>query len=309
MASHDHIPVLLEEAVTWLAPRPGSDVIDCTVGRTGHARRILEATSPDGRLLGIDADETAIHSARVSLKPFAGRVSLVESYFDRLAEIASEAGFSSVDGVLFDLGVSSPQIDDPTRGFSFNTDGPLNMRMGNLPVSAAGLVATADQAELARIFREYGEERYANRIARRIVSERGQTPITTTKQLANLVSHTIPGTRGPIHPATRVFQALRIAVNSELERLDRALEQSIPLLKSGGRLVIISFHSLEDRIAKRFLRREQRGCICPSDVPACVCGRVPRVRILTSKPVVPTATEIESNPRSRSAKLRAAEVL
>jgi len=295
--------------MTCLAPRSGGTFVDATLGRSGHARRLLELTAPDGRLLGIDADSHAIDSARVSLQAFAGRVSLVESYFDEIVEIAGSAGFAAVDGILFDLGVSSPQIDDSSRGFSFTQDGPLDMRMGASGRTAADIINTADQRELSRIFREYGEERYANRIARRIVAERQSAAIATTRQLATLVSRAMPGSRGHIHPATRVFQALRIVVNGELERLEVGLNSSLTLLGHGGRLVVISFHSLEDRIVKRFMRREARGCICPPDAMTCSCGHSQRLRILTPKPITPSTAETDANPRSRSAKLRAAEAL
>ena len=308
MASHDHIPVLLEEAVSFLAPKPGDDFIDATLGRAGHAGRILELCAPNGRLLGIDADQLALDSARVSLRAFAGRVALIHTYFDHIGEAAHENGFDQVDGILFDLGVSSPQLEDPSRGFSFSHDGPLDMRLGPGDITAADILATSSQAELSRIFREYGEERYANRVARRVVIQRERESIATTRQLAELVVRAIPGARTSIHPATRVFQALRIAVNHELDRLQSALEQSVGLLQRGGRLVVISFHSLEDRIVKRFFRAEARGCVCPPGDP-CVCGRLPRLRILTPKPISPSEQETKLNPRSRSAKLRAAEAI
>ena len=309
MASHDHIPVLLDEVMTWLAPRPGSDFIDATVGRAGHAERILELTAPGGRLLAIDADRKAIDSARASLQAFAGRVFLAESYFDAMKVVAAKYQFAEVAGILFDLGVSSPQLSDPDRGFSFQAAGPLDMRMGSSGPTAAEIVNEADMAELARIFREYGEERYARRIARRVVTERASRPITTTDRLAAVVSRAIPGERSAIHPATRVFQALRIAVNAELDRLESALDDSLTLLARGGRLVVISFHSLEDRIVKQFMRREARDCICGPEVPVCACGHEPRLRVLTRKPVTASSAEVAANPRSRSAKLRVAEAI
>jgi len=308
MASHEHVPVMLEEVTSYLEPHPGGRFIDATLGGTGHAKRILEMTGPEGRLLGIDADRQAIDSARVSLQAFAGRVTLVHSYFDGIGRIAASENFGAANGILFDLGMSSSQLDEPTRGFSFQQSGPLDMRMSSdSPKTAAEIIALSTQGELTRVFKEYGEERYASRISRRIVSERARQAIETTDQLASLIVRTIPWRRGGIHPATRVFQALRIAVNDELARLSLALPQSLSLLQRGGRLVVISFHSLEDRIVKQFMQTAARGCICPPDIPQCVCGKEPTLRILTGKPVRPTPFEMKSNPRSRSAKLRAAE--
>jgi 16S rRNA (cytosine1402-N4)-methyltransferase len=318
MSSHDHVPVLLEETMAYLSPRENGLYIDATLGYAGHARRILEMTSPAGRLLGVDADRLAFDSARASLQAFAGRVSLVCSYFDRLDEIAREWGFVPVDGILFDLGVSSPQLDDPGRGFSFQASGPLDMRMGpDAGHTAADIVAGASEEELARIFHELGEERYSRRIARQIVAARARSPVTTTNELARVVAAAMPRhpaagarvARQQIHPATRVFQALRIAVNDELGRLREALPRALSILRSQGRLVVITFHSLEDRIVKRFMQAEARGCICPPDIPRCACGREPRLRILTKKPLTPSIEEVKANPRSRSAKLRAAEAI
>lgn len=293
-----------------LDPQPGNPYIDATLGRAGHALRILQLTDPGGRLLAIDADPESVDSARVSLAPFAGRVILVCDYFDRLPTIAEEHGFEQVGGVLFDLGVSSPQLDNRDRGFSFQDAGPLDMRMNpQVGEPAAALLASSSQDELARIFKEYGEERYARRIARRLMSERSRRPIETTTQLASIVSSVLPPQRQPIHPATRVFQALRIAVNDELNRLKRALPGALSVLGTGGRLVVISFHSLEDRIVKQFMQSEARGCVCPPDIPQCICGHNPRLKILTRKPIRASEEEQHRNPRSRSAKLRAAEAL
>lgn len=309
MTSHDHAPVLVEEAMTWLAPRAGGKYIDATVGRGGHARRLLDLSGPGGRLLGLDADPQAIDSARVSLRAFAGRVLLEQSYFDDMVGIARKHGFEEANGILFDLGVSSPQVDDAARGFSFQAEGPLDMRMTAKGPTAADLVATAMAEDLVRIFREYGEERYARRIAGAIVRARQASPLVTTTQLAGLITRAVPGPRTAIHPATRVFQALRIAVNDELARLERGLVAALDLLRKEGRLVVISFHSLEDRIVKRFLRREASDCVCPPGLPQCVCGHVRRLRILTPKPTTPSEEERLENPRSRSAKLRAAAAL
>jgi 16S rRNA (cytosine1402-N4)-methyltransferase len=258
-------------------------------------------------VLGLDADPHALAAARERLAGFGERLVTVESYYDRMSTIVPEAGFEDSDGVLFDLGVSSAQLDRAERGFSFSADAPLDMRMGpSAPATAAEVVNTWSEAELQRVFSEYGEERYARRIARAVVAAR---PIHTTSELADIVTRAKPRGRETIHPATRVFQALRIAVNAELDRLQRALPQAVDTLRDGGRLAVISFHSLEDRIVKRFMRDEARGCICPPELPVCVCGRAPRLRIITSRPIVPSAAEVAGNPRARSAKLRVAERL
>lgn len=310
MSSRDHVPVLLQESMYYLNPHPEEDFIDATVGQGGHAGRVLELSSPNGRLLGLDADKQAVDSARVRLRPFAGRVALVSTYFDRLAVTAQESGFDQVAGVLFDLGVSSTQLADPTRGLSFQSQGLLDMRLGtSAGRTAADLLATASREELARIFREFGEERYAGRIARRIVADRAVQPILRTDQLASLVGRTVPRQASGIHPATRVFQALRIAVNDELRRLRESLPQARSVLGAGGRLVVISFHSLEDRIVKQFFQLEAKGCVCPPGLPKCICGRTPTLTILTRKPIQPSDAEIVANPRSRSAKLRAAQAI
>jgi 16S rRNA (cytosine1402-N4)-methyltransferase len=311
MEPHDHLPVLFAETIGFLDPQPNQTFIDTTIGLAGHAARILELTAPSGCLLGIDADGTAIDSARVRLEPFAGRVDLVNSYFDDLSTVAAESGFQDVDGIVFDLGVSSPQLDQAERGFSFSRSGPLDMRMGRgARTTAAELLASASGDQLTRIFRDFGEERYAARISRRIVAERRIVPLTTTDQLAELVARTVPRqATSRIHPATRVFQALRIAVNDELGRLEAALPQATSLLRKGGRVAVISFHSLEDRIVKRFFQAEARGCVCPPDAPVCFCGRSPSLKILTRRPIRPSEAEIVSNPRSRSARLRVAEAI
>lgn len=304
-----HVPVLLPETIAALQPRPGGRYVDATLGGGGHAEKILELSGPNGTLLGIDADPKAISAARSRLARFGDRLTLVETYFDDLAPVAREEGFSGVDGVLFDLGVSSPQLDQPERGFSFGGDAPLDMRFGpSAPRSAAELVNELSLEELQRIFSEYGEERFARRIAQRIVAERRTQVIHTTGQLAAIVARARPGRgRERIHPATRVFQALRIAVNDELGRLRRALPQAVGLLSEGARLAVISFHSLEDRIVKQFIRDAERGCICPPDLPRCVCGGTSTLAAVTRKPVTASPTEIEANPRARSAKLRVAQ--
>ena len=310
-----HIPVLAEEVMSMLAPVPGSLQIDATVGGGGHTERILEATDPDGRLLGLDADGAAIARVDGRLRPrFGDRLVLRQANFRDLAAVAADAGFGAVHGTLFDLGLSSFQLADTERGFGFRAGGPLDMRFDTRRgVPAAVLLATLDADELTALFRRYGEDPNARRIARAIVDERRTEPVTTAEDLAALVERVVPvNPRRPgrrTHPATRVFQALRIAVNEELEALQEGLAAAVDLLLPGGRLVVLSYHSLEDRIVKRFFAAERRGCICPPELPVCVCGRNPRLRLLTSKPVMPTASEVEANPRARSARLRAAERL
>jgi 16S rRNA (cytosine1402-N4)-methyltransferase len=303
-----HTPVLLAETVEALQPRPGRRYIDATLGAGGHAEKVLELSAPDGVVLGIDADPIALEAASTRLAPFGDRLITANAYFDDLVPVARRLGIDGVDGILFDLGVSSPQLAHAERGFSFQLEGPLDMRMGpGATASAAELVNDAPVSELQRIFQEYGEERYARRIAQRIGEARAHRPIETTQELAAIVSRAVPGGRRQrIHPATRVFQALRIAVNDELGRLRRALPQAVELLNEGGRLVVISFHSLEDRIVKQFMRDEARGCVCPPGLPACGCGRTATLRQLTSRPISASPREAEENPRARSARLRAA---
>jgi 16S rRNA (cytosine1402-N4)-methyltransferase len=308
---YDHVPVLLTETIQALQPRPGGHFIDATVGGGGHAEKVLELTIPNGRLLALDADPVALDASRMRLERFGDRVSFAQTYSDRMLEAASEYGFRGVNGVLFDLGVSSPQIDTPERGYSFQSDAPLDMRFGpGAEHSAADLVNEFSERELRDLIGEYGEERYAGRIARRIVEERTARRIRTTNHLADVISRAKPRSKSErIHPATRVFQALRIAVNDELGRLSKALPQAHELLRSGGRLVVISFHSLEDRIVKQFMRQEATGCICPPELSACVCGHTPTLRLVTRRPLTASQDEIAMNPRARSAKLRVAEKL
>jgi 16S rRNA (cytosine1402-N4)-methyltransferase len=302
-----HSPVLTDEVIAALAVERGGRYVDCTLGAGGHARMILEAGAPGAMLLGIDADPHAISLARDTLAPFAGDVELVNANFRDLAELARRHSFVPVHGVLFDLGLSSMQLAEEERGFSFQTEAPLDMRFGpEQELTAADIVNQYDETEIANIIWEYGEERFSRRIARAIVAAR---PLQTTTQLAALVSRAVPGPRGRIHPATRTFQALRIAVNDELRALESALDQALEILGSGGRLAVISFHSLEDRIVKQFLQREAKDCICPPESPVCTCGHRARLRILTRRPITPSAAEQDVNPRSRSARLRAAERL
>ena len=303
-----HLPVMADEIVETLAPRPDSLHIDATLGGAGHAERILEACAPDGRLLGLDADGAAIARGQRRLVRFGDRAVLRQANFRELERVAPEAGFGAVDGLLFDLGLSSYQLGDVERGFGFRAGGRLDMRFDtSRGRPAADLLATMDAAELTALFRRYGEEPFAGRISRAIVETRRARPIETAEQLAALVERSVPALRARrIHPATRVFQALRIAVNDELGALEAGLVASIVLLRPGGRLVVLSYHSLEDRIVKRFIATEQRGCVCPPEVPVCVCGRRPRLRSL-GKSRTPSEAEVQSNPRSRSARLRGAE--
>jgi 16S rRNA (cytosine1402-N4)-methyltransferase len=309
-----HVAVMPDEVIDALDPRAGTAHVDATLGGGGHAERILERSNPDGRLLGLDADGAAIARVRDRLgSRFGDRLTLRQANFRELASVAPDAGFGQVDGCFFDLGLSSFQLADGERGFGFRTGGPLDMRFDtDRGVAAAELLASLDRDELMALFRRYGEEPFAGRIARAIVETRRVAPIRTADELAGLVARVAPS-RAPgrrrVHPATRVFQALRIAVNEELEALQDGLAAAVDLLRPGGRLVVLSYHSLEDRIVKRFLQAERRGCTCPPEAPVCVCGRKPRLRLLTPKGLVPSAAEISANPRARSARLRAAERL
>jgi 16S rRNA (cytosine1402-N4)-methyltransferase len=304
---------MVEEVMAALSPVPGSLQIDATLGGGGHARRILEATSPDGRLLGLDADRAAIARAGARLADFGKRATLRRSNFEELSAVAQETGFDRADGVLFDLGMSSNQLADTGRGFSFRAEGPLDMRFDtSRGQPAAQVVNELSERELRDVFRQYGEEPSAGRIARAIVERRRQAPIETAADLAAVVDQaapTPPRGRRRVHPATRVFQALRIYVNRELETLPRALEAAVDVLRPGGRLAVISYHSLEDRIVKRFIASERRGCTCPPELPVCVCGRSPRLAPLGKQPQRPSAAEVARNPRSRSALLRSARRL
>ncbi|MER3418110.1 MAG: 16S rRNA (cytosine(1402)-N(4))-methyltransferase [Chloroflexota bacterium] len=304
---------MANEVVEMLAPAPGSRHIDATVGGGGHTERILEASNPDGRVLGLDADPAALERARARLARFGDRVVLRRANFRDLGRVAPEAGFSTVEGCLFDLGLSSEQLADRSRGFGIRTGGPLDLRFDpERGRPAAALLADLSQQELRALFRRYGEEPFADRIARAIVEARAARPIERAEDLAALVERAVPGPlrgRHRIHPATRVFQALRIAVNDELEALKTGLAAAVELLRPGGRLVVLSYHSLEDRIVKRLIATERRGCTCPPEAPICICGRQPRLRPLTRRPLRPGAAEVLTNPRARSARLRAAERL
>lgn len=313
--SAPHIPVLMEEVLDGLQIRAGGSYIDGTVGAGGHSAAIIERAGDGRRLLGLDVDPVALSIAGERLKPYIerGQVRLVQSNFERLDEVALAKGFGGVDGVLLDLGVSSMQLDTAERGFSFRAEGPLDMRLDpRNPTTAADLVNTLPEQELADLIYKYGEEPASRRIARRIVEARAKERIATTAQLESIVYGAMGGrvagrTRNPIHPATKTFQALRIAVNRELEVLERGLAAVVKVLKPGGRLAVISFHSLEDRIVKLFIRQEQKGCVCPPEYPVCLCGRKPTLRAINSKPIEASQDEARRNPRSRSARLRIAE--
>ncbi len=300
-----HTPVLLEETIEALQVQPGGRYIDCTVGQGGHAAAILERSSPGGQLLGLDADPQAIKAAQFTLREYGKSVLLINENFSCLEEICSKYNFRPVHGILFDLGMSSLQITDESRGFSFQKDAPLDMRFSpNQELTAAQIINDFPENDLATLIWSYGEERRSRQIARCIVENR---PLKTTLELAEIVAKVVNGRRGKIHPATRTFQALRIAVNREIENLGLALEQAVNLLGFGGRLAVISFHSLEDRTVKELLGREAKGCICPPETPVCTCGHTPRLRLISRGVIKPTAEEIESNPKSRSAKMRVAE--
>ena len=302
-----HVPVLFKEVLSGLRVRPGGRYIDATVGGGGHAAGILAACSPDGRLLGLDRDSAALETARDRFASHTGQVILLHRSFAFLEEIARTCDFVPADGVLFDLGISSLQLSDSKRGFAFMADGPLDMRFDPEAggSTAAWLVNQLSRGELQELLFRYGEERRARSIAEAIV---GSRPLSTTQELVAAVKAAVgEGHRERIHPATRTFQALRIAVNDELAALEAALPQAVKILAPGGRLAVISFHSLEDRLVKRFLHRESRDCICPPEMPVCTCDHRATLQLVTRKPVRPTADEIDANPRSRSARLRVAE--
>jgi 16S rRNA (cytosine1402-N4)-methyltransferase len=303
-----HVPVLLEETLDALVPRPGGRYVDCTLGAGGHATAVLERSAPDGRLLGLDADPEMLAVARDRLAPFGERVRLVHANFEELEDVGRAEGFADADGVLFDLGVSSLHLDRVERGFSFQGDAPLDMRLDRTRgPTAADLVRDLDERELADVIYRHGEETRSRPIARAIVQARRAGTIATTGQLAALVSRVVPG--GRIHPATRTFQALRIAVNRELDVLPDALRQAHGLLRDGGRLVAISFHSLEDRIVKQYVAAQAHPCTCPPRAPLCTCGRTARLEPVTRKPITAGEAELRRNPRARSAKLRCARRL
>jgi 16S rRNA (cytosine1402-N4)-methyltransferase len=309
--SYRHIPAMLNEVVFYLNCRPGKIYVDGTLGGAGHAGAICDKITPGGVFIGIDQDIDAINHAKTALQNLSLHVHLIHGNFVRLPEFLSQLNIDAVDGLLLDLGLSLHQLEASGRGFSFRKEEPLDMRMDiQTPETAEMLVNNLAQDDLQKIFKEYGEERWAGQIARSIEKIRRQKKISTSKQLAQIVVDSIPGravSKQKIHPATRVFMALRIAVNRELERLEAFMKDAADFLTPGGRLCVLSFHSLEDRIVKHRLKALEKGCTCPPQLPRCICGQKPQVRILTRKVIRPTAEEIAVNPMARSTRLRAAE--
>lgn len=305
--SEYHRPVLVSEVIALLAPKEGSVFVDATLGGGGHAAELLERIGPTGTLIGLDRDPEAIKFARTRLGAMDGRTLFIEGNFGDLASILEAQGISEVDGVLFDFGVSSHQLDS-ARGFSFQRDEPLDMRMGEQARSAADIVNEYSEGELTRVLHDYGEERYARRVARAIVRRRSQKSILTTKELADIIVSAIPGGGRwqDIHPATRSFQGIRIETNDELAAIEKAIPEAVDALKIDGIVAAISFHSLEDRLVKNIFRKLSGRCECDPRLPGCVCGAREIIKVLTRRPVTASAEEIRSNPRSRSAKLRAA---
>ena len=311
MSEFHHVSVLLEECIQGLAIKPDGIYVDGTLGGAGHSSRIA-AKLTTGRLIGIDRDNVALEAAAERLKPFEDRVTLVHANFCDMDQALQGLGIDKVDGILLDLGVSSPQLDDGQRGFSYMTDAPLDMRMnGEDPRDARQIVNTWSYEELKRILYDYGEERFAPRIAAAICRRREQAPIETTLELVDVIKSAMPASalREKQHPAKRSFQAIRIAVNDELGAVETVMKKAVPLLNPGGRLAVITFHSLEDRIVKNAMAEAAKGCTCPPSFPVCVCGKKPQVRIVTRKPIVSGEEELERNPRARSAKLRICEKL
>ena len=309
MTEFHHVSVLLDECLDGLAIKPDGIYVDGTLGGAGHSSQIVKRLTT-GRLIGIDRDPVALCAAGERLAPFADRVTLVHSNFCQIAQVLKDLDISSVDGILLDLGVSSPQLDDGSRGFSYMVDAPLDMRMnGEDVMSAYDVVNTWSQEELKRILYDYGEERYAPQIAGAICRRREQKPIETTLELVDVIRSTMPAAalREKQHPAKRSFQAIRIAVNDELGSVEKVMKDAVPCLNPGGRLAVITFHSLEDRIVKNAMANAAKGCTCPPNFPVCVCGKKPQVKVLTRKPIVSGEEELERNPRARSAKLRVCE--
>lgn len=306
-----HVPVLLREAIDLLSPRSGGVYVDGTLGAGGHASEILKRSTPDGILIGLDQDPEAVLRCKAGLSPFGDRVIVRHANYRDLPAVLAETGHETVDGVLLDLGVSWFHLKTPERGFSFMLDGPLDMRMDTgRPRTAADLVNNLSRDELAKIIREYGEERRAGAIARAIEKARARRPITSTVQLAEIISSVFPPyPPRRIHPATLTFQALRIAVNDELGALREGISRILPLLRPGGRIAVITFHSLEDRVVKQAFVFAAKGCICPPKLPVCACGKQPSLKVLTHRPMTARPEEIAENPAARSAKLRAAEKL
>jgi len=306
----EHIPVLLNETLEYLDPKPGGVYIDGTLGGAGHSSEIVKRIVPGGVLIGIDQDSNAIDTAKRRLEAYKDNVVIVRDNFRNIKTIALKKGFKEVDGILLDIGVSSHQLDEKERGFSYMQDGPLDMRMDTEnSLNASDIVNNSSEQELIRILRDYGEEKWAVRIAKFIAEERKNNRIDTTFKLADIIQRAIPAAarRDGGHPAKRTFQALRIAVNDELQVLEEAVTNAAGLLKPGGRLVVITFHSLEDRIVKKIFNNMEKPCTCPPQLPVCACGKEPLLRVITKKPVTAGEEELKTNTRSKSAKLRAAE--
>ncbi|MCB9419438.1 MAG: 16S rRNA (cytosine(1402)-N(4))-methyltransferase RsmH [Ardenticatenaceae bacterium] len=302
--TNDHIPVLYHEVLQLLRPQPDGRYLDATLGAGGHTAGILQASAPTGRVLAFDRDPEAIAFARKQLALYGDRVTYVNASYAEMVRLAPANGFAELDGILFDLGLSSRQLEQAERGFSFMKDGPLDMRFDPTQgETAADLINNLSETELAKIFWQYGEEQRSRRLAQAIVNGR---PFTTTRQLADFVAAQVKG-RERIHPATRIFQALRIATNHELEAVETGVQAAIALLKPGGRVAVISFHSLEDRFVKQLFRHLSQGCTCPPQQPVCTCGGTATLRLITRKAVKASEEEIQQNPRSRSARLRVAE--
>ena len=309
MTNFHHISVLLEECLEGLAIKPDGIYVDGTLGGAGHSSEIAKRLTT-GRLIGIDRDPVALKAAGERLEPYADRVTLVHSNFCEIAQVLRDLDIDGVDGILLDLGVSSPQLDDSSRGFSYMADAPLDMRMNNEDaLSAYDVVNTWSYEELKRILFDYGEERYAPKIASAICKKREEKPIETTLELVDVIRSAMPAQalREKQHPAKRSFQAIRIAVNDELGSVEKVMKDAIPSLNPGGRLAVITFHSLEDRIVKTAMANAAKGCTCPPSFPVCVCGKKPQVQLVTRKPIVSAEEELERNPRARSAKLRVCE--
>ena len=311
MTEFHHVSVLLDECIEGLNIKPDGIYVDGTLGGAGHSSQIAKHLST-GLLIGVDRDPVALKAAGERLAPFGDRVKLVHSNFAEIPQVLKDLGIEKVDGILLDLGVSSPQLDDGSRGFSYMADAPLDMRMDSGDsLSADTVVNTWPQEELKRIFYEYGEERYAPQIAAAICRKRESAPIRTTLELVDIIRSAMPpaALREKQHPAKRTFQAIRIAVNDELGAVEKIMKDAIPCLNAGGRLAVITFHSLEDRIVKTGMASAVKGCTCPPSFPVCVCGKKPQVKLISRKPIVSTEEELERNPRARSAKLRICEKL
>jgi 16S rRNA (cytosine1402-N4)-methyltransferase len=307
-----HVTVLKNEAVEGLQIKENGVYVDCTLGGAGHSTLIASKLGKEGKLICIDQDDKAIENARNLLSEWNDRTILVKSNFRKLTQVINDLGYEKVDGILYDLGVSSPQLDEAERGFSYNHDAPLDMRMDQHgTLSAYDVVNHWDEEDIANVIYRYGEEKFSRRIARKIVDQRAESPIESTLQLVDIIKQGIPAAarrQGP-HPAKRTFQAIRIAVNDELQAFEDSLTQALENLHIQGRISVITFHSLEDRICKQFFKSQNVSCTCPPGFPQCVCGQEPKIKIITRKPILPSEDEVEDNPRARSAKLRIAEKL